>query len=113
MDLLLRSAHIGVASVLLGGLVWAVPSTRLAPWHQLAIATGSALIIFNIVKCRHWPYQGRGLVAALHISILMLVHAWPGLLLPLLATGLTVGVIGSHMPAFLRHWSLVHRRVLE
>jgi len=113
IDLILRSCHIGTSSVLFGGLFWAVPYPRLATWHHLVIGTGSAIIIFNICKCRHWPYQGRGLAAALHISLLWLVHARPATMTPVLAAVLTVGVVGSHMPAFLRHWSLVHRRILD
>jgi len=113
IDMILRSCHVCTASVLFGGLFWAVPYTRLASWHHLVIGTGSALIIFNIYRCRHWPYQGRGLAAALHVSLLWLVHARPAMMTPVLMTVLTVGVVGSHMPAFLRHWSLVHRRVLD
>jgi len=113
IDLILRSCHIGTSSVLFGGLYWAVPFTRLATWHHLVIATGSSLILFNIYRCRHWPYQGRGLAAALHVSLLWLVHARPAIMTPLLAAVLTAGVVGSHMPAFLRHWSLVHRRILD
>lgn len=112
LDLIFRSCHIGVSSVLLGGVVLAVPYARLSSWHHLAIATGVVLIIFNIVKCRHWPYQGRGVVAALHIGLVWYVHLRPDLVVPLLAIALAVGVTGSHMPAFLRHWSFVHRRVL-
>ncbi len=113
VDMILRSFHIGTSSVLFGGLVWAVPYTRLSSWHTMVIATGSALIIFNIFRCRHWPYQGRGLAAALHIGLLSIAHVRPELMTTLLSTGLAVGVVGSHMPAFLRHWSLVHRRILD
>jgi len=113
LDLILRSCHIGTASILFGGIFWAVPYSRLANWHHLVIATGSALIIFNIFRCRHWPYQGRGLAAALHVGLVWFAHARPETVTPLLATVLTVGVVGSHMPAFIRHWSLVHRRVLD
>lgn len=113
VDLVLRSFHIGTSSVLFGGLVWAVPYSRLSNWHHLAIATGVALIAFNIFKCRHWPYQGRGVMAWLHIGLIWFVHVRPELMAPVLMTALTVGVVGSHMPAFLRHWSLVHRRVLS
>jgi hypothetical protein len=113
LDLILRSCHIGTSSVLFGGAILAVPYTRISTWHHLSIATGSALVIFNIVKSRHWPYQGRGLVAALHIGLVWLVHIRPELMVPVLATALAVGVVGSHMPGFLRHWSLVHRRILD
>jgi hypothetical protein len=112
VDLILRSCHIGISSVLFGGLVWEIPFARLAPWHSAVIATGSALIVFNIYKSRHWPYQGRGLMAALHLGLIGFVHIRPDLVLPVIATALAVGVSGSHMPAFIRHWSLLHRRVL-
>lgn len=112
LDLFLRSCHIGTSSVLLGGVVWDIPFTRLSTWHYLTISTGCALIIFNICKSRHWPYQGSGLMAALHVGLFWFVHARPELMAPVLATALTVGVVGSHMPGSLRHWSLVHGRIL-
>ncbi len=110
-DIFLRSCHIGTASVLLGGVVLMVPFERLLIWHYPTIATGCALIIFNIYKCRHWLYQGSGLMAELHIALFWAVHVKPELMAPLFATALTVGVIGSHMPGALRHWSLVHGRI--
>lgn len=113
LDLLLRCCHIGTASVLFGGVVWAVPHTQLSPWHHLAIATGIPLIILNIWRSRHWPYQGRGVTAWLHIGLVWLVHLWPAETLPLLVTALTVGVVGSHMPGALRHWSFIHRRRID
>jgi hypothetical protein len=79
----------------------------------MAIATGSALIIFNILKCRHWPYQGRGLMVLAHVGLLWIIHIRPELMVPVLSTVLAVGVIGSHTPGSIRHWSLVHRRVLD
>lgn len=113
LDMVLRSCHIGTSSVLVGGLVFAVPFTRLSTWHNLTIATGSALILFNVLKCRHWPYQGRGLMAALHVGLLWFAHVRTEYMVPLLMAVLTIGVVGSHMPALLRHWSVVHRRVLD
>lgn len=113
VDLFLRSGHIGTSSVLFGGMVLAMPFTRLTTWHGLAIATGSSLIIFNILKCRHWPYQGRGVMAWLHVGLIGLVHLWQAPIVPILATALAVGVVGSHMPGFLRHWSFVHRRRID
>jgi hypothetical protein len=113
VDLVLRSCHIGTASVFFGGIVLAVPFARLSTWHHLAIATGSVFIIFNTFKSRHWPYQGRGVAAWLHIGLVWLVHAKPELVVPTLSTALAVGVVGSHMPGSIRHWSLVHRRRIE
>ena len=113
LNMLLRSCHIGTSSVLFGGVVLAVPFTQLSSWHHLAIATGCAMIVSNVCQSRHWPYQGRGLMAALHIGLVWVVHVRLELMVPLLTTALAVGVVGSHMPGFIRHWSLVHRRRID
>ena len=113
LDLILRCSHIGTSSMLFGGIVWAVPFARLSGWHDLSIATGIALIILNIFRSRHWPYQGRGLVSAVHIGLLWLIHARLEMIVPLAVTVLIVGVIGSHMPGSLRHWSVVHWRRID
>jgi hypothetical protein len=113
VDLFFRSWHIGTSSVFFGGLVFLVPFTRLAAWHHLAIATGIIMIIFNTLKSRHWPYQGRGVAALLHVGIVWSVHIWPGQAAPLLATALAIGVTGSHMPGSIRHWSLIHGKRID
>ena len=113
VDLLLRLGHIGVASVLFGGVVWGVPFDRLWPWHQLVIASGGTLIIAEFSQSRHWPYQLRGVMAALHIGLLSLVHLRPELLRPVLIAVLAYGVVGSNMPGYLRHWSLLHGRRVD
>jgi len=99
--------------MLFGGIVWAVPFVRLSGWHNLTIATGSAMIVLNIFRSRHWPYQGRGLVSAVHIGLLWLIHVRPEMRVPLVVTVLIVGVIGSHMPGSIRHWSVIHRRRID
>lgn len=113
LDLFLRVCHIGSSTVLFGGIVWAVPFVRLATWHHLSIATGCALIISGIYGSRHWPYQGRGLTAALHVGLVWLVHIRPESSLKMLAAALVFGVIGSHLPGNIRHWSLLHGRRMD
>jgi hypothetical protein len=113
LDLLLRVCHVGTSSVLFGGIIWAVPFARLSSWHDLTIVTGCALIISGICGSRHWPYQGRGLMAGLHIGLLWLVHARPATMLPVLVIVLIAGVMGSHLPGFIRHWSLIHWRRMD
>jgi hypothetical protein len=108
VDLLLRCAHVGTASVLFGGLQLGVPFARLGSWHTLAGATGGALILAGICQSRHWPYQGRGVLAIIHVLLLGLVHSYHDLIAPLLVVVLVVGMIGSNLPGHLRHWSLLH-----
>ena len=113
LDLFLRVCHVGTSSVLFGGLVWTVPFTQLSSWHLLTIASGSTLIISGICRCRHWPYQGRGLTAGLHVGLLWMIHSRPEAMQMLLAAVLATGVAGSHLPGHIRHWSLVHGRRVD
>lgn len=71
------------------------------------------MIISNIWQSRHWPYQGRGVMAGVHVGMVWLVHLKPDIIVPMLAAALAVGVIGSHLPGFIRHWSLLHRRRID
>lgn len=109
LEILLRTGHIGTTGVLLGGAVFSIPFARLLSWHQMAIATGSALALLGICQCRHWLYQVRGVMAITHVGLLGLVRLYPEYQLQILATVLALGVLGSHMPGAIRHWSLVHR----
>ena len=112
LDVVLRTAHVAVTSVLFGGAVCGVPFYRLFSWYYLAIATGCALIASEVYHCRHWPYQGRGVMALIHVGLLGLIHLRSDLLVPVLTAVLVFGMVGSHMPKNLRYWSFVHWRVV-
>ena len=113
LDVVLRTAHVAVTSILFGGAVCEVPFYKLFTWHYLAIATGCTLIASEVYHSRHWPYQGRGVMAIIHVGLLGLVHVRPDLLAPILTAVLVFGMVGSHMPKSLRYWSFVHRRVMD
>jgi hypothetical protein len=113
LDLVLRTTHVAATSVLFGATVFEVPLNRLLSWDYGAIATGSALIVLAIYHCRHWPYQVRGVMAIMHVGLFGLIQLRPDLRVPLLATVLAVGMVGSHLPKKYRHWSFVHKRVMD
>ena len=113
VDTLLRTCHIGVTSVLFGGAVCNVPFDQLFLWHHLAIVTGCALIISEVYHCGHWIYQGRGVMALIHVGLLGIIHFRQDLLVPVLVAVLAFGVVGSHMPKILRYWSFIHGRVVD
>ena len=113
LDLVIRVCHVVSSSFLYGGIIWAVPFSQLRSWHHLTIATGGALIISGISGSRHWPYQGRGVMAWLHIILLLLVHIRPATMQPVITIVLITGVVGSHLPGFIRHWSLLHLRRVD
>lgn len=102
-----RTGHLGVASVLFGGLILTVPFTRLTLWHQLTILTGCILLVLEWLHDVRWPHRGKGLLALLHLGLCGLIHLAPTLTVPLLWTILISGCIGSHMPRRFRHWSIL------
>ena len=113
MDVILRTAHVMVISVLFGGAVFKIPSSGLVHWQYLAAFTGAALILSEVLHSRHWPYQGRGVMVYLHVGIFGLVCIRPGLALAGLAAVIVLGMVGSHMPKRFRHWSFLHRQVKD
>jgi hypothetical protein len=113
LDIALRTAHVPVIGVLFGGAIFKIPFDQLLPWRYLAIATGCALIASEVLHGRHWPYQGRGVMVFIHVGLFSLVYFRPSLAIPCLLAALVVGMVGSHMPKKLRHWSFIHRRVMD
>lgn len=112
LDVILRTAHVAVTSVLFGGAVCEIPLDRLHSWNKLVIATGCALVASEVYHCRHWPYQIRGILGILHLGLLGVVHWRPELAVPVLTVVLVLGMLGSHMPKSIRYWSVLHRRVV-
>jgi hypothetical protein len=113
LDVVLRTAHVGVMSVLFGAAVCDAGLSGLFLWHHLTIATGCALVVSEIYHSRHWLYQGRGIMALTHIGLLGLIHLRPDLMTPILTAVLAFGMVGSHMPKSFRYWSFIHGKVLE
>ena len=109
LNLVLRVCHVIAGSVLFGGLFWREPFTGLLLWHKLTILTGGVLIALSIVESKHWIYQGRGVMALGHVALVWLIHCYPGQMIPALLAVLGSGVVGSHLPGNIRHWSVVHR----
>ena len=113
LDVIARTAHVGVMSVLFGAAVCDVGFSDLSIWHHLTIATGCVLVGSEIYHSRHWFYQTRGIMALTHIGLLGVIHFRPYLMTPILTTVLAVGMVGSHMPKSFRYWSFVHGKVVE
>jgi hypothetical protein len=111
LDIVLRTAHVLVISVLFGGAVFKIPAAWLLPWQYLTVASGCALIVSEVLHSLHWPYQGRGAMVYIHVGLFILVCFQPGLAIPCLVAALVIGMLGSHMPKRFRHWSFIHGRV--
>ncbi|WP_145924881.1 hypothetical protein [Syntrophotalea acetylenivorans] len=111
LDILLRTGHIGVIGVLLGGATFQAPLPAVHCYAWLVVITGLGLVGTELHHSLRWPHEGRGLMAFSHMLPIVLLHLWPAFCVELLWIALVVGAIGSHMPRSLRHWSLVYGKV--
>ncbi|MBA3020241.1 hypothetical protein [Propionicimonas sp.] len=108
----IRTAHIAVTSIYVGGRLWDVPAEKLRLWRNLTTVTGVALLISEIRHSPNWAHQGRGLTTMVHLGALLPGHLWPQLAKAAPVAAMLVGSIGSHLPRALRKWSFLERRIL-
>lgn len=113
LNIALRTAHIAAMGVLLGGHAFDVPEQRLMLTLWLTIGSGGLLGILEVGPSLLWFHQGRGLLVLLKLLLLCCVpYFWEhrlGILLGVVA----LASVGSHMPAQLRYYSLLYRRVIR
>jgi hypothetical protein len=114
ISIALRTLHLAAFSVLLGGHAFSVEAEKLLPYLWLTIMSGLGLIALELYAVGlYWLFLGKGIMVLVKLALLLLIpFLWEARLLLLL---LVVGIasIGSHMPARYRHYSLLHRRVIE
>lgn len=108
LNILFRTGHTGVASVLFGGTILKVQPAQLTVWHQLTIIGGMALLVLEWRHNQSWPHRGMALLVYAHILFVALIHLLPELSIPLLWAVLISGSVGSHMPRKYRHWSILY-----
>jgi hypothetical protein len=113
VDITLRTAHVLVISLLFGGAVFRIPFEQLLPLQRFAIVTGGALIVSEIFHRPHWPTQIRGVMVFIHAGLLGLAIIRPDLAILCLLSALVIGMVGSHLPKRIRHWSYTLRRAEE
>ena len=108
-----RTLHLIASSVLLGGHVFGVPAALLFRWLLLTAASGSGLIGLELFRSFRWLYLGQGSLVVLKVALTIAAGIWWEARVPLLLLVVAIGSVGSHMPARLRHYSLLDGRVLE
>jgi hypothetical protein len=112
-NIAVRTAHIGVAGVLVGGHVFDVPRERLLSWLYATILTGAILVFLEAYSHGRWLYQGRGLLVYLKLGLLCLIPLFWDYRVEILACVIVLASVGSHMPARFRYFSLLHGRVVD
>jgi hypothetical protein len=112
INITMRTAHIAVMAVLVGGRLFDVDHASLRLWHALTSLTGVLLLVSEASHSRHWVYQARGLIVFAHVGAFALVAAAPAVARPAVVAALIIGSVGSHLPKAVRKWSFRHRAVV-
>jgi hypothetical protein len=114
MSIALRTLHLAAFGMLLGGHAFGVEVERLLVSLYLTIGSGLGLIALEIHAvglC--WLVLGKGIMVLVKLGLLLLIPLFWDARVALLLLILGIASVGSHMPARYRHYSLLHRRVIE
>ncbi|PIW61800.1 hypothetical protein [Shewanella sp. CG12_big_fil_rev_8_21_14_0_65_47_15] len=110
---ILRALHIlGVVGAG-GGILLAIDKSLWLNYWYLAMATGSILMFWEIVRDWRWLIQLKGVLTLVKLGLLGLFVPLANFKPELLIVILFLSVIVSHGPAGLRHYSIVHRRQIN
>ena len=104
-NIALRTAHIAVIAVLVGGHAFDAPRGDLYPVLLASIGTGAALVFLEAFSVRlRWLVEGRGLLVLAKLALLALIpFAW-SMRLPILLAVIVLASVGSHMPGRFRYY---------
>lgn len=112
-NIAMRTAHLGVAGILVGGHVFEIEPNRLLPWIYMTIITGMVLMMIEAYPSWRYWCEGRGALVVVKILLLCsILWLWDARV-PILITVVVIGSVGSHMPRKFRHYSLIERRVVD
>ncbi|MBR9728358.1 hypothetical protein ACFOD0_11245 [Shewanella intestini] len=109
----LRALHIvGVVGAGGGILVGADKGLWIHYW-MMAMTTGSLLLIWEVVRDWRWLIQLKGVLTLIKIGLLFLFIPLAAHKAELIIFIILLSVIVSHGPAGLRHYSIIHRKVIH
>lgn len=109
----LRTAHLIAMGLLVGGVATGAPVLALhgALWGTLL--TGAAFVGIELYQSLTFLFQVKGLAVLVKLMLLLAAVETPDSSLALLIAAIVIGGISSHMPGRYRHYSILHRRVLQ
>ena len=111
-NITLRTAHIAAMGVLLGGHAFDVEKSRLLLSLWMTIGTGVVLGLLEAGGNLTWFHQGRGLMTIAKVLLLCTIPFLWDYRLAILLVVVVIGSVGSHMPARMRYYSVVYRKMI-
>ena len=112
-NIVLRTAHIGVTGMLLGGHFFGIAAERLLPFLYLAILTGAALGAAELYPNWRGVFEIRSLVIESKVLLLCWIPLLWNYRVGILLIVLVMASAGSHMPRRFRHHSVLQHRRME
>ena len=112
INIALRTAHLMTSGILLGGHAFDVPARQLILFLYLTVASGAGLILLELYSSCRWIYLGKGIMVSVKVALVIAAGVWWEHRFVFLLLVVLIGSFGSHMPARLRYYSVVHRRTI-
>ena len=109
----LRAVHILGVTGAGGGILLGVPQDKWIYYWYMAMASGSLMMIWEIVRDWRWLIQLKGVLTLVKLGLLGLFIPLAQYKPELLITVLLLSVMVSHGPAGLRHFSIIHGRRID
>lgn len=109
----LRALHILGITGAGGGILMHVPKDQWQIYWIMAMSTGAAMMLWEVVRDWRWLIQLKGVLTLVKLGLLALFIPLANYKPELLITIVLLSVIVSHGPAGLRHFSIVHGRRID
>jgi hypothetical protein len=114
MSIALRTLHLSAFGMLLGGHAFGVEADRLLAPLYLTIASGLGMMALEIYAVGlYWLLLGKGIMVLVKLTLLLVIPFFWEARVALLLLVMGIASVGSHMPARYRHYSFLHRGVIE
>jgi hypothetical protein len=114
LSITLRTLHLAAFGILLGGHAFELHTDRLLLYLWLTIVSGLGLIALEVYAVGlYWLVLGKGIMVLVKLALLLLIpFFWEARMVFFLLV-VVIASVGSHMPARYRHYSILHRQVIE
>jgi hypothetical protein len=109
-NIIVRTAHIGVTGILLGGHFFRVPRGALLPFLYVAILSGAGLAILEVYPEWRGLFEVRSLVIAAKLVLLCLIPLLWDYRACILLVIVAMSSAGSHLPRRFRHYSVLEHQ---
>ena len=108
----LRTLHLLSVAGVGGGILFGIEKNQWINYWWLALASGSLMMLLDIVANRIWLVQIRGLSIIFKLFLLAMLGIYPSWDGFLLAVIVVISAVISHAPGKLRYYSIYHKKVI-